>query len=119
MRNFSRAIQRGFLMRFGEGSRFHCFLKRHIFSARERHRLIHLRRVQYTLQKVAEEVTERRKFFPLGDIVNARKFKHFRVLALFCQTPSLSGYDDWIFGSDGEQYGCRNCRLIDRLVGGS
>lgn len=51
--------------------------------------------------------------------MNARKFENFRELALICQASSLSGYDDWIIGSDGEQYGCRNCWLVDRLIGGS
>jgi hypothetical protein len=51
--------------------------------------------------------------------MNARKFENLGVLALICQAPSLSGYDDWIIGPDGEQYGCRNCWLVDRLIGGS
>jgi hypothetical protein len=111
-------IQYGLLIHFDAGFRCRRFLKRDIVDARHKHWLIYLGRVQHTIQEFAEKFTECRKFLPLGNIMNAGKFENLRVLALICQAPSLSGYDDWIIGPDGEQYGCRNCWLVDRLIGG-
>ena len=115
----SPAIQRGLLMPFDDDCRGRGFLKRHIFCVCQSRRLTYLRRVQDTFQKLVEEFTERWEFFPLGNIMNARKFEYLRELALICQASSLSGYDDRIPRPDGEQYGCRNCWLVDRLVSGS